>query len=936
VWFANFWPAPKSGARADVGDVLLDEFRAVLLRRRIIRDPARAWPSLAPRRPTPSPVRPKIKRYFRYCHKLGDVSALCLSGGGIRSAAFALGVIQGLAKKGVLKQFDYLSTVSGGGYAGSFLTAWIQREGYAAVEEELKHTAPAEESPSPLQHLRRYSTYLAPLKGPFTADTLTLVALYVRNLLLNWLLIIPLAALVILSVKIFAVFVWLLPKDADWIATVGILAIAAIGLATLDSLRQRPGWESVRSNSRKFQLNEMLPTLVGGVLASIAAEKYFERPSNIDPMIVVAGISVIGAWISVISWMIAYFISRPPQQSRTSTQNTVHSRPRWAAATLASFAASGAVIGALLGYSFYLIGQLDSINARAFCFLSFGPPLLVAAHFAGELLHLAATSYSPWGDAEREWLARAAGYHARACITWMIMALVVFGGSLLVFELYREGAGMLSSLASVGTAAGVASAVLGRTSATAATIKERYNTWKNWSATLVLSIVTPIFLLITASFLSAAIDILVAGRPLSFWIVTSAGKEERWLWLGGIFATLAILSLAASFAINTNRFSLHGVYRNRLIRAFLGASNRTPAKQRQRSRFTDFNDRDNLHFPEIWPNVRAIGKEPPHFHVLNCALNIVATKELAWQERKALSFTATPNWIGSADIGRRGKGAFRLSSEYGRGDAAGMSLGTAMTISGAAASPNMGYHSSPALSVLLTFFNVRLGAWLGNPGRWGEKTYRRRGPLFAAKPLVQEALGLTTDDKKYVYLSDGGHFENLGLYEMIRRRCHLIVVSDAGFDPTVTFEDLGNAVRRISIDFNVRINFKSLTMGPRKTPPVKGEYFAAGEIVYPEPGAAKGLLLYIKPGFQGAEPVPVRSYAAANPAFPHEPTSDQWFGESFPHEPTSDQWFGESQFEAYRALGEYIVFNLDGSPRSSYQNIREFVEAAASQLAIAP
>ena len=82
-----------------------------------------------------------------------------------------------------------------------------------------------------------------------------------------------------------------------------------------------------------------------------------------------------------------------------------------------------------------------------------------------------------------------------------------------------------------------------------------------------------------------------------------------------------------------------------------------------------------------------------------------------------------------------------------------------MAISGAAASPNMGYHSSPAITFLMTIFNVRLGWWLGNPGPCGEISYRKEGPSFAIKPLVQEAVGLTTDDKEYVYLSDGGHFE---------------------------------------------------------------------------------------------------------------------------------------------------------------------------------
>ena len=93
------------------------------------------------------------------------------------------------------------------------------------------------------------------------------------------------------------------------------------------------------------------------------------------------------------------------------------------------------------------------------------------------------------------------------------------------------------------------------------------------------------------------------------------------------------------------------------------------------------------------------------------------------------------------------------------------------TVGGAAANPNMGYHSSPLVSLLMTMLNVRLGWWLGNPGEAGENTWKRNGPPRAAFPIIMEAFGLTNENRPYVNLSDGGHFENLGLYEMVRRRC---------------------------------------------------------------------------------------------------------------------------------------------------------------------
>src|SRR6202023_3783628 len=102
-------------------------------------------------------------------------------------------------------------------------------------------------------------------------------------------------------------------------------------------------------------------------------------------------------------------------------------------------------------------------------------------------------------------------------------------------------------------------------------------------------------------------------------------------------------------------------------------------------------------------------------------------------------------------------------------------------------------------------------AWLGNPGRAGDHTFHLGYPESSVRPIIDEAFGLTNDTSPYVYLSDGGHFENLGLYEMVRRRCRLIVLVDAGCDPNFAFEDLGNAVRKIYIDLGIRITFGDLS-----------------------------------------------------------------------------------------------------------------------------
>jgi len=138
-----------------------------------------------------------------------------------------------------------------------------------------------------------------------------------------------------------------------------------------------------------------------------------------------------------------------------------------------------------------------------------------------------------------------------------------------------------------------------------------------------------------------------------------------------------------------------------------------------------------------------------------------------------------------------------------------------------------------------------------------------------------------------------------GSTRWVRRRCHFILVSDAGSDPAGAFEDLGNAVRKIWIDLGVRIEFDRLDVKPRQNPPVDGVYCALGWIRYPEAPEEAGTLIYVKPGFHGSEPPDIRAYAALH--------------EQFPHESTADQWFSESQMESYRGLGSHIIGKLCGS-----------------------
>ena len=154
----------------------------------------------------------------------------------------------------------------------------------------------------------------------------------------------------------------------------------------------------------------------------------------------------------------------------------------------------------------------------------------------------------------------------------------------------------------------------------------------------------------------------------------------------------------------------------------------------------------------------------------------------------------------------------------------------ALAVSGAAASPAMGMYSTKSRAFLLTLANARLGLWFGNPES-ATSAGRAASRPSSVEPLMRELLGLTTDHNPYVYLSDGGHYENLGLWEMVSRRCRYIIVSDAGCDSDYTFDDLGNAVRRIRLDLGIPILFRSLDI-TRAGQGTTNPHAAIGRILY--------------------------------------------------------------------------------------------------------
>jgi hypothetical protein len=199
------------------------------------------------------------------------------------------------------------------------------------------------------------------------------------------------------------------------------------------------------------------------------------------------------------------------------------------------------------------------------------------------------------------------------------------------------------------------------------------------------------------------------------------------------------------------------------------------------------------------------------------------------------------------------------------------------------------------MAFLLTIFNVRLGLWIRNPRRKTFLLPRLNGnpssPAFGLFYLLAELFGMVNDAAAFVYLTDGGHFENMGLYELVRRHCMTIVICDAEQDGGRNFEGIGMAIRKCRIDCGAEIELDIAKLELTGEPPVSPCHSVMGTIQYPS--GATGRILYIKTAFTKGLPADLINYHKGHHAFPNDTTTDQWFT--------------ESQFESYRRLGEVSV-----------------------------
>ena len=403
----------------------------------------------------------------------------------------------------------------------------------------------------------------------------------------------------------------------------------------------------------------------------------------------------------------------------------------------------------------------------------------------------------------------------------------------------------------------------------------------------------------------------LGGPVLLFSVVTivafygagyppGASADNGWTdLLAWAVATVVLFLIWRRADVTT--WSLYPVYRRRLSNAFvLGRIYRKDADQ---------------------PSPTAVGhqdaRERPYsaqYHVKDCQpddlpeLLVCASANISDPNAtpagsSVTSFVFSKEWIGGPLVGAVHSWDYGNALGKGKLQSRFATLPTAMALSGAALSPSMGRMTRPWLRLYFVLANIRLGVWVPNPRRIKDfsavaNSFGPRQLLPRLDYLIREIFGRNHLDAPFLYVTDGGHYENLGMVELLRRRCRTIWCIDASGDQIDSFNTIGGAFMTASSELEVRFNVDPEgAMAPEGDRPKDGkpwfvkQPFCSGSFTYAD--GSPGTLVIVKAGVPEDAPWSVRSYQAQHANFPCDPTLDQLFD-------------GE-RFDAYRELGRFSV-----------------------------
>ncbi len=848
-----------------------------------------------------------------------DAVGFALSGGGVRSATFALGFFQGLARRQLLRHIDYLSSVSGGGFFGAFLGRLHTRSGMRGVDDveyvlggEPDHrdqpSGPGTEAPDGtlpayrsdvLRYLRENGRYLSPTGS---GDTLLGAAVLLRNLV---------SVHVVLG--LFLLFLLL------------ALQLPYVLLAAAEILRVPP-----------LRVRE---------------------PLLVSPYIVPAAISLVFlVWPT--GW--AYWI--------VGHQRGVTRREAWLHVAAPVLLAVLAMAGKLL---FGLEGRSPA-NLVAWSLTGVGLlTLLVAVALDRRLIPRLFAGHPGMADPSAEETSRVrqevSKLHLLAFLFFLALALVTLvdsAGATLYWWLFSEQAPPLSGLLAGG--AGIL-AVLATAQQLISRLVPRSEERPGLPGHVLSWVVTVALLTLYLLVMGTLSHSISHGYAVLTWRPDRPPDivGARAFFAAGVF--LIVVLLAGQLKTFVNRSGHHALYMARLTRAYLGASNPRRHKGPDRS-VLHVVPEDDIAFEAYQdmatPDAGAAFRAAP-LHLINvtvnetvdgrsriqrrdrkgvglafgpCGMSLGIRHHVLYPERPKEGYESATACCTVYPTEEHDYRVFAYPQQRGPGSCPWepLSLGTLVAISGAAFSTGAGFRTTLALSMLCGLANLRLGYWWNSGTRprlrgsnqptiagW-RKALEKLVPLysFLFAEILARFRGTVWPDW---YLSDGGHFENLAGYELIRRRLPLIVILDAEADPDYTFHGLASLIRKARIDFGADIRFlehKELAAmeldhvfgtlnqlrrrpgtepivdagGKPSTPSLSLRQFALARVCYGDGDKTPHCLVYVKPTMTGQEPADLAEYLINNP--------------SFPHQPTSDQFFDESQWESYRMLGEHMATRL--------------------------
>jgi len=824
------------------------------------------------------------------------LAGLALSGGGLRAATVALGFLQGLARRGLLARFDLLSTISGGGYIGGCLTSLFSDEPDAASATRAGQSRWSwsgldmggnfplgDAAAGQLHHLRAHGNLVIGSLGMFRRDTLRALGTVIRGTVGSLLFFAAVLAVVMslfaMLTHVFvgsALFQPLAEGNASRTWTLVMGAWDPTGRSFVRAMAVGMVYTLVRFAVWKRELASLLGRQRRKPRSSDTAEDAVEKvilqrhAFSIVILVILTGLAM--------SWIAGGEQGDGPRS--------------------VAWVPTGIFLGALLG----------GLLAEAFASRRGGRRTAVERSFAAALLGLGFVGLG-------------------ACL--LAAALLPFAAWLGSMELSSAW-----TLATTLVTAPWLARWLG---------KQGDGGPPSWQTQLTRRALLP----------SLAVVTLLLGAGLLLHVLASMimlhGSGVLYVTLGSAISIVGLLSY-----VNYDALGPHGFYRDRLAEAYLtldqwedGPSESTPPTDagerssggpdegggptpayralppegligaaRVRDRVRDHRELRLCKALGAAGHARGGRVPPAPYHILGASLNVPGASHVTQSRRRAIPFFFSPLWCGSALTG------FVRTREYWNGR---LTLAQAMAVSGAAVSSVLGWFHTASRAFFLTLFNIRLGMWLPNPamhsdveGRPGTAPARATrdgepsiGPLPWLRRMLAECTGTTHAEGAFVNLSDGAHAgDNLGLVALVQRRCRLIVVLDAENDPGLRCGSLASAIRQCLVDENVDVQLGLPALlasaGSRtRTQIVEGtvRYPVATSSAVP-PGPEEGRLIYIKlalnddggEGGPSREPVVVASRSRSD--------------DRFPHTPTYDLAYDEEQFEAYRAIGEYLALRL--------------------------